>query len=99
MLQLSQSTTLRPAVGGVETDAVQISIRAANEAIVTDVSTPTDVRDPIYLAAVAGTVSTGALFLYSALADSAPSVGVIGFVILWVFGPMLLVYEVSRRLL
>lgn len=54
-------------------------------------------RDPEYLATVAGTVSTGGLFFYSALVDSAPSADVIGFVLACVFVPMAVTYEVARR--
>ncbi|WP_339104437.1 hypothetical protein [Haloterrigena salinisoli] len=54
-------------------------------------------RDPEYLATVAGTVSTGGLFFYGALVDSAPSADVIGFVLAWVFVPMVVTHEVARR--
>ncbi|MFT4946198.1 MAG: hypothetical protein ACI8TL_000431 [Natronomonas sp.] len=58
---------------------------------------PTSWRDPNYVAGVVGTVATGALFFYSGLAESAPSPETIGFVLLWVFLPAGVAYEVARR--
>jgi hypothetical protein len=60
---------------------------------------PTTWRDPEYLAAIAGTVATGGLFYYSALASSAPSSETVGFVLLWVFGPAIAVYWLADRFL
>jgi hypothetical protein len=60
---------------------------------------PTTWRDPDYLAAIAGTVSTTGLFYYSAVVSSAPSSETIGFVLLWVFGPAIAVYWIAQRAL
>ena len=60
---------------------------------------PTSWRDPDYLATIAGTVSTAALFYYSAMVSSAPSTGTLGFVLLWVFAPAIAVYWIANQAL
>ena len=60
---------------------------------------PTTWRDPYYLAAVVGVVSTAALFYYSAMVSSAPSSETVGFVLLWVLLPAVIAYEAARRAL
>lgn len=59
--------------------------------------TPSSWRDPQYVSSVVGVIATGALFFCSALVDSAPPTETILFVLLWVFIPMTLAYEVARR--
>lgn len=55
--------------------------------------------DAEYLATVAGVLSTGALFFYSGLVEGAPSPDTIAFVLLWIVGPWVVVYELARRFL
>jgi hypothetical protein len=57
----------------------------------------TDWTDPDYVATVVGVLATGALFFYGALADSAPAVETIGFVLLWVLVPTTVAHELARR--
>jgi len=58
---------------------------------------PTSWRDPDYIATVVGVISTGALFFYSALVESAPSSETIAFVLFWVLIPSGVAYEIARR--
>ena len=58
---------------------------------------PNSWSDPEYVSGIVGVIATGTLFLYSALIDSAPSVETIGFIVLWIFLPMGLAYEIAQR--
>jgi len=60
-------------------------------------ASPPSWRDPDYVATVVGVLATGALFFYSALADSAPPPDTIGFVLMWVLGPTTIAHELARR--
>lgn len=53
--------------------------------------------DPEYVATVIGVIAVGALYFYSGLVESAPSVETINFVLAWVFVPMVVAYEATRR--
>lgn len=58
---------------------------------------PSSWRDPDYVAAVVGVLAVGVLAFYSAFVPSAPPIGTVGFVLLWVFAPMTVAYEAARR--
>ena len=58
---------------------------------------PSSWRDPDYAAAVVGVVAVGALAFYGARVESAPAPETVGFVLLWVFVPVIVAREAARR--
>jgi len=59
---------------------------------------PSSWRDPQYVATIVGVLATGALYFYSALTRSGPTAEEITFVLLAVFLPTGIAYEITRRL-
>jgi len=59
---------------------------------------PSSWRDPQYIATIVGVLATGALYFYSALTQSGPTTEEITFVLLVVFLPTGIAYEIARRL-
>lgn len=58
---------------------------------------PTSWSDPRYVATIVGVLATGALYFYSALTPSGPTTGEITFVVLGIFLPTTIAYELARR--
>lgn len=58
---------------------------------------PTSWSDPNYVAAIVGVLATGALYFYSALTNVGPTTEEITFVLLVLFIPTSLGYEIARR--
>jgi hypothetical protein len=52
---------------------------------------------PDFVAAVTGVIFTAGLFFYAALFETQLTVDIIGIVLFWVFAPMLVAYELTRR--
>jgi hypothetical protein len=58
---------------------------------------PVSWTDPNYVAAVAGVLAVGALYAYSASTGSGPTADEITMVLLAVFLPMTIAYQIARR--
>ncbi len=58
---------------------------------------PVSWRNPDYIATVVGVLAIGAFYFHSASASSAPTADEITFVLLAVFLPLGMAYEVARR--
>lgn len=53
--------------------------------------------DPAYVATVVGVLATSALAFYVSFVETGPTVEEVLFVLLWVFVPVTVAYEVARR--
>jgi hypothetical protein len=58
---------------------------------------PSSWGDPRYITAIVGVLAVAALYVYSALTQSGPTIGEITFVLLVVLLPTTVAYEVARR--
>lgn len=69
------------------------AVRASMSAI----EFPASWKDPQYISTIIGVLATGALFFYTAIADSGPTTEEAIFVLFSVFVPMTIAYEIARR--
>ena len=59
---------------------------------------PSSWSDPQYVTAIVGVLAVAALYVYSALTQSGPTIGEITFVLLVVLLPTTIAHEIARRL-
>lgn len=63
-----------------------------------DTEFPSSWTDPQYVATIVSVLATGALYFYSGLTQSGPTIEEITFVIFVILTPTYVAYEIARRL-
>ena len=59
--------------------------------------TPSSWRDPRYIATIVGVIATAALYFFHGVTQAGPTTGEITTVLLVVFVPSWIAYEIARR--